>query len=113
MCSYTYVYDVCVTKEIILLAYCGIVVLIWYPVSHCASYHNLNEMHCGPCPLRAPKPEGLVACSGCYRQQVAPGDQKHERGRKRREIWRDVRSIRNFWILVSYFPYHGGPFCDY
>ena len=35
------------------------------------------------------------------------------RGRKRREIWRDGRSVRDFWILVSDFPYHVGPFCDY
>lgn len=36
------------------------------------------------------------------------------RGRKkRRKIWRDGKSVRDFWILVSYFPYHVGPFCDF
>lgn len=63
--------------------------------------------------MRAAEPGGLDDLQGVAREKYPQETRSMSRGRKRREIWRDGRSVRDFWILVSDCPYHVGPFCDY
>lgn len=64
--------------------------------------------------MRAAEPGGLDDLQSVARDKYPQETRSMSRGRKkRRKIWRDGRSVRDFWILVSYFPYHVGPFCDF